>query len=58
MLGALVITILPQLVIGFPGFQELVFGMLIVLVILFLPSGLAGLVPGRLPSLQQRFHHD
>ncbi len=57
-IGAVVITLLPQLVIGFPGFQELVFGVLIVLVILFLPRGLASLVPARFPALQQRFRHD
>ncbi len=57
-IGALVITALPQFFISFPGFQELAFGVMIVLIILFLPYGLAGLIAKPVPSLQQRFHYD
>ena len=58
MIGALVITALPQFFISFPGFQELAFGAMIVLIILFLPHGLAGLIAKPVPSLRQRFHYD
>lgn len=57
-IGALVITALPQFFISFPGFQELAFGVMIVLIILFLPHGLAGLIAKPVPALRQRFHHD
>ena len=43
-IGAVIITAAPQVFISFPGFDELVFGLLIVLVILFLPRGLASLL--------------
>ena len=48
-IGAVVITALPQVFANFPGFQELVFGVLIILVILFLPNGLASLLAGCIP---------
>ena len=43
-IGAVIITAAPQVFISFPGFDELVFGLLIILVILFLPRGLASLL--------------
>ena len=46
-IGAVIITVAPQVFISFPGFDELVFGLLIVLVILFLPRGLASLLARR-----------
>ena len=46
-IGSIVITVAPQVFISFPGFQELVFGLLIILVILFLPRGLASLLARR-----------
>jgi len=57
-IGAVIITALPQFFISFPGFQELAFGVMIVLIILFLPHGLAGLIAKPIPSLRQRFHYD
>ncbi|HEX5326959.1 MAG TPA: branched-chain amino acid ABC transporter permease [Acetobacteraceae bacterium] len=57
-IGAVVITAAPQVFANFPGFQELVFGVLIVLVILFLPNGLASLLARLHPVFQDRYHRD
>ena len=57
-IGAVVITAAPQVFLAFPGFQELVFGTLIILVILFLPNGLASLLARVHPALRDRYHRD
>jgi len=46
----------PQVFISFPGFEELVFGLLIILVILFLPSGLASLLARAHPIFVERYY--
>lgn len=57
-IGAVVVTALPQVFIGIPGFQELVFGVMIILVILFLPRGLASLLVRVSPVFADRYHRD
>lgn len=55
-IGAIIITIAPQVFISFPGFDELVFGLMIVLVILFLPRGLASLLARLHPAFVERYY--
>jgi branched-chain amino acid transport system permease protein len=55
-IGAAVITAAPQAFISFPGFEELVFGLLIILVILFLPRGLASLLARLHPAFVERYY--
>lgn len=57
-LGAALITAVPELLIGFPGIQELLFGTLIILVILFLPRGLASLLARLHPVFADRYFRD
>jgi branched-chain amino acid transport system permease protein len=57
-IGAVVITAAPQAFISFPGFEELVFGLLIILVILFLPRGLASLLARLHPVVVERYYRD
>jgi branched-chain amino acid transport system permease protein len=57
-IGAAIITAAPQVFISFPGFDELVFGVLIVLVILFLPRGLASLLARVHPAFIERYYRD
>jgi branched-chain amino acid transport system permease protein len=57
-IGAAIITAAPQVFISFPGFDELVFGLLIVLVILFLPRGLASLLARLHPAFVERYYRD
>ncbi len=53
--GAVIITAAPEFFRGLPGFQELLFGVLIVLVILFLPRGLASLLARLHPVFRDRY---
>lgn len=55
-IGAAIITAAPQVFISFPGFDELVFGLLIILVILFLPRGLASLLARVHPAFVERYY--
>lgn len=55
-LGALVITTLPEVFRGFAGFEELIFGLLVVIVILFLPRGLASLFARLHPVFRDRYY--
>jgi branched-chain amino acid transport system permease protein len=57
-IGAVMITLAPQVFISFPGFEELVFGVLIVLVILFLPRGLASLLARASPAFVERYYRE
>jgi branched-chain amino acid transport system permease protein len=57
-LGAVVITATPELFSGFPGFQELVFGVLIIIVILFRPRGLVSLLAKAHPIFIDRHFRD
>jgi branched-chain amino acid transport system permease protein len=55
-IGAVIITAAPQVFISFPGFDELVFGLLIILVILFLPRGVASLLARLHPVFVERYY--
>jgi branched-chain amino acid transport system permease protein len=55
-IGAVVITAVPQLFSDFARFQELIFGLLIILVLLFLPNGLASLLARCHPIFLDRYH--
>jgi branched-chain amino acid transport system permease protein len=55
-IGAVIVTVAPQVFISFPGFDELVFGLLIILVILFMPRGLASLLARAHPVFVERYY--
>jgi branched-chain amino acid transport system permease protein len=57
-LGAIVITSAPEFFRNWLGFQELLFGVLIVIVILFLPRGLASLLARLHPIFVDRYYRD
>lgn len=57
-LGAITLTWAPELLRDFPGFEELFLGLLIVLILLFLPNGLISLVFRLIPSLKERYYRD
>jgi branched-chain amino acid transport system permease protein len=57
-LGAVIVTAAPELFRDFPGFEELVFGLLIILIILFLPRGAASLLARAHPLFRDRYHRD
>ncbi len=55
-IGAVVITATPQIFANFPGFQELIFGLLIIGVLLFMPRGLVSLLARVHPLFRDRYH--
>lgn len=57
-LGAAIITAAPEFFRDWPGFQEMLFGVLIVLVILFLPRGVASLLARVHPIFIDRYYRD
>lgn len=57
-LGAVLITATPELFRDWPGFEELMFGVVIVLVILFLPRGLASLLAKVHPIFKDRYYRE
>lgn len=56
--GALVLTAAPEFMRDWPGFEELLLGFLIVLIILFLPKGLASLLARLIPMLRERYYRE
>jgi branched-chain amino acid transport system permease protein len=53
-LGAVLLTALPELLRNIPGLEEIAFSVLLIGCLLFLPQGLAGLVRRLLPSLHEK----
>ena len=57
-LGAITLTALPEFFRQFPGMDELFFGIVIVLVLLFLPKGLVSLLCRISPAFNQRYYRE
>ncbi len=57
-LGAITMTALPEYFRQFPGMDELFFGAIIVLVLLFLPKGLVSLLCRLSPVFNERYYRD
>jgi branched-chain amino acid transport system permease protein len=57
-LGAIALTALPEYFRQFPGMDELFFGIVIVLILLFLPKGLVSLLAKLSPIFKERYYRD
>jgi branched-chain amino acid transport system permease protein len=57
-IGAITLTALPEYFRQFPGMAELFFGIIIVLVLLFLPKGLVSLLARISPRFNERYYLD
>ena len=57
-LGAITLTALPEYFRQFPGMDELFFGVVIVLILLFLPKGLVSLLYRISPVFHERYYRD
>ena len=57
-IGAITLTALPEYFRQFPGMDELFFGVVIVLVLLFLPKGLVSLLHRVSPVFRERYYRD
>ena len=56
LLGAILLTGAPELLRNFPGSEEIVFSLLLILVLFFLPRGLGGLIADHVPFLRERLY--
>ena len=57
-IGAIALTTLPEYFRQFPGMDELFFGTIIVLILLFLPKGLVSLLWRISPAFKERYYRD
>ncbi len=57
-LGAITLTAIPEYFRQFPGMDELLFGIIIVLVLLFLPKGLVSLLCRISPAFNERYYRE
>lgn len=57
-LGAIILTAVPEAFQGFPGFEELLLGALLVVILLFLPRGLISLVVRLIPNLKDHYYRE
>ena len=57
-IGALLLTAAPELLRNFPGLEEIVFSLMLILVLFFIPRGLGGLVCDHFPSLRERLYRE
>ncbi len=55
-IGAVVMTMAPELLRDLPGYEELLIALLMIGILLFLPGGLVTLIGRIVPLLRQRFH--
>ena len=53
-LGAVLLTGAPELLRNFPGLEEVVFSLMLILVLFFMPKGLGGLVAKYIPLTRER----
>jgi branched-chain amino acid transport system permease protein len=56
MLGAVLLTAAPEVLRNFPGAEEIVFSLLLIGVLLFMPNGLAGVLIRLSPKLRARLY--
>ena len=57
-IGAIALTTLPEYFRQFPGLDELFFGIIIVLVLLFLPKGLVSILWKISPAFRERYYRE
>jgi branched-chain amino acid transport system permease protein len=56
LLGAVLLTAAPEVLRNFPGAEEIVFSLLLIGVLLFMPHGLAGWIAQRRPAWRERLY--
>jgi branched-chain amino acid transport system permease protein len=56
--GAILMTAAPEIFRGFPGLEEIFFALMLILVLLLLPGGLASIIRRFIPALRERLYKD
>jgi branched-chain amino acid transport system permease protein len=57
-IGGVTLTALPEYFRQFPGLEELFFGALIILILLFLPKGIVSILARLSPVFRERYYRD
>ena len=57
-LGSVVLTAAPEILRNFPGFEEIVFSLLLIGVLLFMPHGIGGLLVAHISSLREKLFRE
>lgn len=57
-IGAVALTAAPELLRNLPGLEEIAFSLLLMVVLLFMPKGVGGLIAAKIPPLRERLHGD
>lgn len=57
-IGAVLLTGLPELLRNFPGLEEIVFSLLLIVVLFFMPKGVSGFLSNHFPWLQERLYRE
>jgi branched-chain amino acid transport system permease protein len=57
-IGAVILTAAPEILRNFPGFEEIVFSLLLIGVLLFMPRGIGGILVAYFPRLRERLFRD
>jgi len=57
-IGAVVLTAAPELLRDFPGFEEIVFSLLLIGVLFFMPKGIGGLLARKFPLFRERLYRE
>lgn len=58
LMGAALLTAAPEILRNFPGLEEIVFSLLLIGVLLFVPRGLYGLLVSLFPALRERHYRE
>jgi branched-chain amino acid transport system permease protein len=57
-IGAVALTAAPELLRNLPGLEEIAFSILLMVVLLFMPRGVGGLIAAKIPALREPLHGD
>jgi branched-chain amino acid transport system permease protein len=57
-IGALLLTAVPELLRNFPGMEEIFFSVLLMIVLRFMPKGIGGALGNRFPALRDGFSRE
>lgn len=57
-IGALLITCLPQFLRNWPGSDEIVFSLMLIVVLFFVPKGIGGALAARVPALREHLYRE
>lgn len=57
-IGAVLLTAAPEVFRNFPGLEEIVFSLMLIVVIFFMPKGMGGLLADLFPLLRERLYRE